>query len=199
MQHDILVMGCHLHQLQHHVMPMASSMGPLHLFSCNNENEVQHYFFGHVMHLLLTLVSCDPECHQYCTIILFRSMRCNMTLLSCDATGASICIMWQWQCHQGFYCIPWVKTIKMRCKMTFWWCVTISAGVGVMWWHHWYDMMPLLVVHDANWVVNGTLVFLRSRWSKLGTTWLFWSCNTIGTSVAIMWHWQYHQWHCCIP
>ena len=35
---------------QHHVMSMASSMAPLHFFSQDNQNEVQHNPFGHVMH-----------------------------------------------------------------------------------------------------------------------------------------------------
>ena len=44
MQHD-LVMWCHWHQHQHHVMPMASSIAPLHLLSQDKWNEVQNYFF----------------------------------------------------------------------------------------------------------------------------------------------------------
>ena len=43
---------------QLHVMSMASSMKTLHLFSQDNQNEVQHVF-GHVMHLVLA--SCDAD------------------------------------------------------------------------------------------------------------------------------------------
>ena len=48
MQYDSLVMWYHLHQNQHHVMPMASSMTPSHPLGQENWNEVQHDSFGHV-------------------------------------------------------------------------------------------------------------------------------------------------------
>ena len=38
-----LVMWYHWHQHQHHVMPMALSIVPLHGFSQDNQNEVQHW------------------------------------------------------------------------------------------------------------------------------------------------------------
>ena len=37
-------------------MHMVSSIAPLHFFSQDNENEMQHNYFGHVM--LLMLVQC---------------------------------------------------------------------------------------------------------------------------------------------
>ena len=52
-----LFMSCHWNQ--HHVMPMASSIVPLHFLNQENQNEVQHDFSGHVMHSVLTLASCD--------------------------------------------------------------------------------------------------------------------------------------------
>ena len=30
-------------------------MAPLHLFNHDNQNEVKHYYFGHVMHFALSL------------------------------------------------------------------------------------------------------------------------------------------------
>ena len=41
---------------------------------------------------------------------------------------------------------------------------------------------------DANSIINGTISFLRSRCSKSGATWLLTSCNAIGTSIGITWH-----------
>ena len=40
---------------------MASSMVPLDLFSQDNQNEVKHDVFGHVMHLVLALATHDAN------------------------------------------------------------------------------------------------------------------------------------------
>ena len=61
MQYDFFGHVSDWHQHPHHVIPMASSMTPLHLFSQGNQNEVQHDFFGIVMHLVLALASCNVD------------------------------------------------------------------------------------------------------------------------------------------
>ena len=43
------------------MMPMPSSMTPLHSLGHDNQNEVQHDLFGHVMPLALALVSSDAH------------------------------------------------------------------------------------------------------------------------------------------
>ena len=55
------VMWWHRHQHQYHVMPVASSVPPLHLFSQDNQNKVQHDFAGYLMHLVLALAACDDN------------------------------------------------------------------------------------------------------------------------------------------
>ena len=51
--------------LSGHVMAFApastSSIPSPHLFSLDNWNEVQHDFFGYVMHFVLALASCDAD------------------------------------------------------------------------------------------------------------------------------------------
>ena len=60
----------------------------------------------------------------------------------------------------------------------------------VMWCHwHLYYIMP----------TASLIAFLRSRQSKRGATWHFWSFDTIGTGLGTTWCWQHHQWHHCIP
>ena len=44
--------------------------------------------------------------------------------------------------------------------------------------HHWH--------HDADSVINGTTVFLRSGQPKWGAKWPFWWCDTTGDSVSII-------------
>ena len=56
-----LVMKCHWCQCYHHTMLMASSMKPLHFPGQDNQNEVQHDFFGHVMPLVLESAVCDAD------------------------------------------------------------------------------------------------------------------------------------------
>ena len=39
---------------------------------------------------------------------------------------------------------------------------------------------------DVDSIVNGTIAFLNSRWSKWGATWVSCTCNTVGISNGIM-------------
>ena len=57
----------------------------------------------------------------------------------------------------------------------------------------------MLVSCYANSVVSGTIAFLRSRQLKWGVTWLFWSYDTNGAGIGLMWCQQHHQWYHCIP
>ena len=42
-------------------MPMVLSMVPLYSLGQNDQNEVQHDFFGHVMSLMMAFMSCDAN------------------------------------------------------------------------------------------------------------------------------------------
>ena len=49
------------HWPQHQVMLKALSAAPLHSSGQNNQNEVQHDLFGHVVSLALALASTDAD------------------------------------------------------------------------------------------------------------------------------------------
>ena len=61
------------HDLFGHVMPMATSMAQLHFFSQDNQNEVQYNFLGHVMLLKLVSVSHNANSVINGTILSARS------------------------------------------------------------------------------------------------------------------------------
>ena len=65
--------------------------------------------------------------------------------------------------------------------------------------HKFFDnLMPLMLVsvpHDANSFINGTIPFVRPRWLRWGSTWLFSSCDAISTGICINCCWWCHQWH----
>ena len=44
------------------VMPMVLSMAPLHSLGHNDQNEVKHDFFNHVVPIEPTLLSCGANC-----------------------------------------------------------------------------------------------------------------------------------------
>ena len=63
------------------------------------------------------------------------------------------------------------------------------------------DVMPLmlvLVLHDANSVINHTFSFVRSRSSKSDATLPLWPYDAIGISISSMWCQCHHQWQHCI-
>ena len=54
-------MLCNWHWFQSHMMLRASSMAPQHSLYQNNSNEMLYDFFGHVLPLALTQVTCDTD------------------------------------------------------------------------------------------------------------------------------------------
>ena len=61
----LVVMWCHWHQHQHHVMPVASSVTPLHLFGQDNQNEVLHNFCSYsAIDTGFSLTWCQ-QCHHW--------------------------------------------------------------------------------------------------------------------------------------
>ena len=79
------------------MMPMALSMVPFHFLGQDEQNEVQHNIFGHVMPLLLASASHDADGIINSTIVFFRSRKLNLSatcpfhhliqlsMASCDA------------------------------------------------------------------------------------------------------------------
>ena len=122
MQYEFLVMWCYCLQCQHHIMPTALSMAQQHSPDIDNQNEVKHDFFGHVLLLVPVLASCEVNAIVNSTIAFLRSKRSTWPFRSCDIIGASVSVAWHWWHH----CISWVMMMKMRCNMTIWSCDTIS-------------------------------------------------------------------------
>ena len=90
--------------------------------------------------------------------------------------GTSISIMWcQWH-HQWYHCICFIKIVKMDCNISY----------NVM------HLVLALTACDADSIINGTTAFVSSWWSKWGTTWHFWYCDTTHVGITL-----YH-WHCTL-
>ena len=78
----------------HHVILTVLSMAPFNSLNQDNQNEFQHYLFGHVMPLLLVSVSCYANgIINGTTALLKLQMKCNMTFWSCDAISITY---YQW-------------------------------------------------------------------------------------------------------
>ena len=105
------------------------------------------------------LASCDTNSFVNGTtaFLRWRQLKWGVTWLfdNCDAIGSVISVMWCQWCHKWHQCILWVQIIKMRCNMSF--C----------------SLTPMLMLCNANSVVNSTIAFLRSRQLKRGATRLF--------------------------
>ena len=52
------------------------------------------------------------------------------------------------------------------------------------WFGHLMPLALALVSNDDDSVINGSIVFLRSKQLKCSATWCFWSCETIEASFT---------------
>ena len=77
---------------------------------------------------------------------------------SCYATDTGVSIQWCWWHLQRYHPIAYIKMIERKCSMTFWSFDTIGIDVS-------------------------NIAFVRSRWLKWCTTWLFLSWYAIGTDA----------------
>ena len=149
------------------------------------KNEVQHDSSGHLMHLVLALVSCYTDGIVNGINAFIRSKWSYlgamwpfghvMPLTKCWHQITSVALKWH-------HCIPYVKTIKMRYNLTFWPYDTIGTGVSA---------------HDTDGIINSTTALFKSKQLKWGAMWHYLSCNAISTSIILCW--WHHQWHHCIP
>ena len=57
-----------------------------------------------------------------------------------------------------------------------------------------YDVTALVsALYDVYSIINGTIEFLRSRWSNWDATWLVWSCDATDIDISIMGYRQHGQ------
>ena len=97
-QLDFLVICC---QWWHHIILMASSIAPLHLFLQYDQNKLQHDFFSHLTLLALASASFDVNSILNRTTAFIRSRwlkQCVTIFWACDATGAGVSVT---LCKQG--------------------------------------------------------------------------------------------------
>ena len=171
---------------------MASSMATLSWFSHPaNWNEMHHNILGHVMPLMLVLVS------HYANSVINGTTQFVRTGWS-EGDETCLLVMWchwhhhctmicQWH-HQWHHCISLVKVTKMGCN--------IGTGAGniccqtiknytiaflrsrkLKWgatWHfgNWVPLALTSMSNHANSIINGTIAFLRISQLKWGI-WLF--------------------------
>ena len=64
MSRQCLDMSTEYLDMSRHILGMAMvlSMAPLHSLGHNDQNDVKHYFFSHVMPLVPALLSCGAKC-----------------------------------------------------------------------------------------------------------------------------------------
>ena len=97
----------------HHMKWMASSMAPLYSLGEDDQNEIQHDFFGHLMPLALALTSCDADSIINGTIAFLSLRQLNLDttwffdnviplVLASHNTSGIVIGTWYWCKH--WYC-----------------------------------------------------------------------------------------------
>ena len=98
---SITIMWCHWHQHHHHVMPMETSMAPLHLFSQYNQNKVQNWHW--CWHCLMPMASKTATLYSLGQDN-WSQMQHDFWLF--DAIGTGISVTSCQQHHQQYHCFP---------------------------------------------------------------------------------------------
>ena len=136
-----------------------------------------------------------------------------LVLVSHEAIGISVNVTWCLQHHKWHRYIFQVKMTEVRCSMTFLviWChwhwhqhhviqtVLLMAPLHSLgpddqnevqhyFFGHVTQLAPASPGHDADGIVNGTITFLMSRWSKWSKKWLFFShlMSLVQVSVSLI-------------
>ena len=162
---------CCWQQCDHHMTLIALSMVPFCFARSRWLIHGETWHFGHVMPLL--------ESHDTNNIINNNSAFASLRRSKWDVKWfLVIWHCWHWHQHHvmptalsgtPLYSLGQDGWKNVQHKI-FWSCNA---------------MMLVSLSHDANSVTIVTIQFLRLRWSKWDTTWLFWSCDA--NSTSIMW------------
>ena len=165
-------------------------MAPLHSEGKNNQNEVQHDLFGHVMPLALVLASHNVNDTGPAIIL----MPASSSIAPKHSLGQD-----KWNHMQ----LDFSGTV-IPLALALHDCTEIGVKCHVM------SLELASASCDADGITDDTIAFLRSRlskwgetWllfhhmtprlSKWGETWLFWSYDTIGITW-FQWQCQCHHW-----
>ena len=135
--------------------------------------------FSHVIPVVSVVLSCDTNCING-SIFFIR-----WTQLKQGVTWHLVMWCFQHQCEHHM--------ILMALSMAqFWfvWTRWLKHG-GTQLFRH---VIPVLVSHDTDVIINSTIAFVSSKLSKRNATWLFQSFSTGISIMWCQWHCQYH--HC---
>ena len=187
-------------------MQIVLSVAPLHFSAHDNWHEGQHDCFGNFISLALAPVSyfANSIINGIIAVLSLRQLRSGATrlVLSCYAIDINISITCHWH-----WCWYHVMSFHL-CQCYVMWKALSMAPLHFFCqddhiFGHVTPLAPAIELHYANSVVKSTIVFLRSRKLKWGTTCVFFLVNWCHWHWH--WHWtsitfwkQHHQWHHCI-
>ena len=156
-------------------MPRVLSMAPLYSLGHNDQNEVKHDFFNHVMPLVPALLSCDSNCIINGTISFIRWRQLIQGVIWLLIHVMLLAPVWA--SHATGDTVN--GTISCSVKMTEPQCNMIFDHV-----------IPVLTSHRTYGINNSTTTFLVQD-DKNEMQPDSQSFNTVGTGMRIMW-WQRH-------
>ena len=173
-------------------MPMELSMAPLYFLGQDDWHQVQHYLSGHVMPFALMLASHDViSIVKRTTTFLTSRKNSSMTFWSCNRIAIAIGITWCYLCWCHMMPLASVSVSHDAYIITNGTITFLGQDDGSEVQHGFLGhMIPLTLASalcEANITVNSIIAFLRSRWPKWSSTWLYLSCDAISASVSITW------------
>ena len=138
---------------------------------------MQHDFFNHMTPLVLVSASCNANAIVISTVVFIRSWwlkQCVIQLFwSCTAIWTwKTCSPWHTRGRNGGTLLQQFPFSPPMIQQGLWDMMMMTA------------MMLLSVLHDANSIINGTIPFVRSRWSKGDATWLSGYVMPLASSIA---------------
>ena len=170
----------------HHMMPTVLSMAPLYLLGQDAWNEMQYYFFGHVIPLAVVSASHDADNIMDVNIVFIKLIQSKWgaTQLCCHVTP--LLLMLATSDTNTIITAPLHSLVQDDRNN----------------WQHVFDhitpMLLMLASFDPYTIISGTTIFVRSRQSEQGVTWFFLQCDHFGIRIRITWYRWHLQWYHCL-
>ena len=179
-------------------------------FDEDNCHKVWHDYIGHVILLTSVQASHDTDGIVNGTVLFAR-----LRWLKHDVTWHC----WHHQSTTAYVSSKWSKSDATLLFQSFhtvdtasiMWCngiiISTTVFISQMNWinvqHNFFGhVMPLMLISkscDANSVTNGIILFVsQDDQMRCNMTLDFWSCDTIGITINIMWCQWHQQWNKCI-
>ena len=163
-----------------HVIPIASSMAPLHFFSQDKQNEMAT--------LVMVLTSHDASGIKMASLHSLPREYWNVVQHDCLV----ILYHWHWpQCHIMPTTSSMVPLYSLDYQQLKW---------GVSWhsflmWCHWHQHQHYVIPIASS---MAPLPFF-SQDNQMRCNMMFWSFDAIGTGISVKSYQQHFQWYHCIP